>query len=56
MGRRNDVSWDKAPKSHETEAKKGSETNMPRQSIFDMNVSKVYPLLLQKVERKGSIK
>ncbi len=26
---------------------------MPRQSIFDMKVSKVYPLLVQKVERKG---
>ena len=25
------------------------ETNMPSQSIFDMKVSKVYPLLLQKV-------
>ena len=29
---------------------------MPRQSIFDMKVSKVYPLLLQKVERKGRTK
>lgn len=26
---------------------------MPRQSIFDKKVSKVYPLLVQKVERKG---
>ena len=26
---------------------------MARQSIFDMKVSKIYPLLLQKVERKG---
>ena len=52
MGRRNDVSWDKAPKSHETEAR----NKYAQESIFDMNVSKVYPLLLQKVERKGSIK
>ncbi len=29
---------------------------MPRQSIFDMKLSKVYPLLLQKVERKGRTK
>ena len=29
---------------------------MPRQSIFDMPVSKVYPLLLAKVERKGRTK
>ena len=29
---------------------------MARQSIFDMKVSKVYPLLLQKVERKGRTK
>ena len=29
---------------------------MPGQSIFDMKVSKVYPLLLQKVERKGRTK
>ena len=26
---------------------------MPRQSIFDMQFSKVYPLLVQKAERKG---
>ena len=26
---------------------------MPRQSIFDMKVSKVYPLLVAKAERKG---
>ena len=26
---------------------------MPRQSVFDMKLSKVYPLLLQKVEKKG---
>ena len=26
---------------------------MARQSIFDMKVSRIYPLLLQKVERKG---
>lgn len=26
---------------------------MPRQSVFDMKVSKVYPLLVQKAERKG---
>ena len=32
------------------------ETNMPSQSIFDMKVSKVYPLLLQKVVRKGRTK
>lgn len=25
---------------------------MPRQSIFDMKLSKIYPLLLQKVEKK----
>ena len=30
--------------------------NMARQSIFDMKVSKIYPLLLQKVERKGRAK
>ena len=29
---------------------------MARQSIFDVKVSKVYPLLLQKVERKGRTK
>lgn len=29
---------------------------MPRQSIFEMKVSKIYPLLLQKVERKGRSK
>ena len=29
---------------------------MARQSIFDMKVSRVYPLLLQKVERKGRTK
>ena len=29
---------------------------MPRQSIYDMKVSKVYPLLLQKAERKGRTK
>lgn len=29
---------------------------MARQSIFDMKVSKAYPLLLQKVERKGRTK
>ena len=29
---------------------------MPRQSIFEMKVSKVYPLLVQKVERKGRTK
>lgn len=29
---------------------------MARQSVFDMRVSKVYPLLLQKVERKGRSK
>ena len=26
---------------------------MPRQSVFDMKVSKVYPLLVAKAERKG---
>ena len=26
---------------------------MPRQSVLDMPVSRIYPLLLQKVERKG---
>ena len=29
---------------------------MPRQSIFDMKISKVYPLLVQKAERKGRTK
>ena len=29
---------------------------MPRQSIFDMKAARVYPLLLQKVERKGRTK
>lgn len=29
---------------------------MARQSIFDMKVSKIYPLLLQKVKRKGRSK
>ena len=29
---------------------------MAKQSIIDMKVSKVYPLLLQKVERKGRTK
>lgn len=29
---------------------------MARQSVFDMKVSKVYPLLLQKVEKKGRTK
>ena len=29
---------------------------MARQSIFDMKVSKIYPLLLQKLERKGRSK
>ena len=29
---------------------------MARQSIFDMKVSRVYPLLLQKAERKGRSK
>ncbi|MBR0130465.1 MAG: DUF2200 domain-containing protein [Firmicutes bacterium] len=29
---------------------------MPKQSVFDMPVSKLYPLLLQKVERKGRTK
>lgn len=29
---------------------------MPRQSIFDMQFSKVYPLLVQKAERKGRTK
>ena len=29
---------------------------MPRQSVFDMKVSRVYPLLLQKAERKGRTK
>ena len=29
---------------------------MARQSIFDMKVSKIYPLLLQKVEGKGRTK
>ena len=26
---------------------------MPRQSVFDMKLSKVYPLLVKKAERKG---
>ena len=29
---------------------------MPRQSIFDMKVSKVYPLLVAKAEKKGRTK
>lgn len=29
---------------------------MPRQSIFDMKFSMVYPLLIQKAERKGRTK
>ena len=29
---------------------------MPRQSIFDMPVSRVYPLLVQKAEKKGRTK
>lgn len=29
---------------------------MARQSVFDMKVSKIYPLLLQKVERKNRTK
>ena len=29
---------------------------MPRQSVTDMPVSKIYPLLLRKVERKGRTK
>ncbi|MBP0970026.1 MAG: DUF2200 family protein, partial [Oscillospiraceae bacterium] len=29
---------------------------MTRQSIFDMKLSKVYPLLLAKVEKKGRTK
>ena len=29
---------------------------MPRQSIFDMKLSRVYPLLLAKLERKGRTK
>lgn len=29
---------------------------MPRQSVFDMKVSAVYPLLVQKAERKGRTK
>ena len=29
---------------------------MPRQSVFDMKVSKVYPLLVAKVEKKGRTK
>lgn len=29
---------------------------MPRQPVFDMKFSKVYPLLIKKVERKGRTK
>ncbi len=29
---------------------------MPRQSVFEMKFSKVYPLLVKKVERKGRTK
>ncbi len=29
---------------------------MPRQSVFEMKFSKVYPLLIKKVERKGRTK
>ena len=32
------------------------ENGMPRQTIFEMPVSRVYPLLLAKVERKGRTK
>ena len=32
------------------------ELTMARQSVFDMKVSTIYPLLLQKVERKGRSK
>ena len=31
----------------------GKETVMPRKTIFEMKVSEVYPLLVQKAERKG---
>lgn len=29
---------------------------MARQSVFDMKVSQIYPLLIQKAERKGRTK
>ena len=29
---------------------------MPRQSVFDMKVSKVYPLLIAKAEKKAALK
>ena len=29
---------------------------MPRRTVFDMKVSEVYPLLVQKAERKGRTK
>ena len=29
---------------------------MPRQSVFDMKVSKVYPLLVAKAQKKGRTK
>ncbi len=29
---------------------------MPRQSVFDMKVARVYPLLVQKAEKKGRTK
>ena len=32
------------------------EVHMPRQSIYDMHFSKVYPMLVQKAERKGRTK
>ncbi len=37
-------------------SKMQKEIIMPRQSVSEMKVSKVYPLLLQKVERKGRTK
>lgn len=38
------------------EALTGKEFTMPRKTIFEMKVSEVYPLLIQKAERKGRSK
>jgi len=45
----NEAGWG----SNQPKVCRKGETFMPRQSIFDMKFSKVYPLLLQKAERKG---
>ena len=51
-----DTEFDEKEVWHELHAKPQNtirEECMPRQSIFDMQFSKVYPLLVQKAERKG---